>query len=70
MLLKSFDEELATFDISSEKYLEDLKQIIENINLRLKENVNYSQEIVVLRDLVSRITDQFLFNEKYGLNTF
>ena len=60
MLLKSFDEELATFDISSEKYLEDLKQIIENINLRLKENVNYSQEIVVLRDLVSRITDQFL----------
>ena len=70
MLLKSFDEKLATLDVSSEIYLEDLKQIIENINIRLKENVNYSQEFVVLRDLVSRITDQFLFNEKYGLNTF
>lgn len=70
MLLKTFDENLATLDISSEKYLDNLKQIVENINLRLKENVNYSQEVVVLRDLVSRITNQFLFNEKYGLNTF
>ncbi len=70
MLLKSFDEKLEVLDISSEKYLSDLKKIMENINLRLKKDVNYSQEVVVLKDLVSRITNQFLFNEKYGLNTF
>lgn len=70
MLLKSFDDKLATLDISSEKYLDDLKRIMENINWRLQKDVNYSQEIVVLKDLVSRIINQFLFNEKYGLNTF
>lgn len=70
MLLKSFDEKLSMLDITSEKYLDDLKKIMENINTRLKQDVNYSQEVVVLKDLISRIADQFLFNEKYGLNTF
>ena len=65
-----FDEKLSMLDITSEKYLDDLKKIMENINTRLKQDVNYSQEVVVLKDLISRIADQFLFNEKYGLNTF
>ncbi len=63
-------QKLSMLDITSEKYLDDLKKIMENINTRLKQDVNYSQEVVVLKDLISRIADQFLFNEKYGLNTF
>lgn len=70
MLLRSFDEKFDIYDISSEKYLEELKKGVENFNSRLKPDVNYTQEIVVLKDLVSRIADEFLFNEKYGLNTF
>ena len=40
------------------------------MNEKIRNNAIYSQKMVVLKGIITTITEEFLFNEKYGLNTF
>lgn len=68
--VKRFEEEVTSIDITSEEYVDVIKSIVSEMNNRIKIDATYSQEIVILKGLLSRITEEFLYNEKYGLNTF
>ncbi|MEQ8154883.1 MAG: hypothetical protein ABRQ25_08385 [Clostridiaceae bacterium] len=68
--VKEFNEDLLVIDTMSDEYINDLRKIVDEINEKIKVNPIYSQKIVILRGIISKITEEFLFNEKYGLNTF
>lgn len=68
--IKDFDEELKAYDIYSDDYISDLKKIVDDMNEKIRNNAIYSQKIVILKGIITTITEEFLFNEKYGLNTF
>ncbi len=68
--IKDFNEELEAYDIHSEDYISDLKKIVDDMNEKIRNNAIYSQKMVVLKGIITTITEEFLFNEKYGLNTF
>lgn len=68
--VKNLDEELMTYDIYSTEYISDLKKIVDDINDKIRNNATYSQKMVILKGIITTITEEFLFNEKYGLNTF
>ena len=68
--MKDLDEGLISYDIYSEDYISDLKKIVDEINEKIKTNVVYSQKMIILKGIITTITEEFLFNEKYGLNTF
>lgn len=70
LLMKDFDDEYVSFDIYNEDVINDLRKIVDDMNEKIKSDVIYSQKIVVLKGIISNITEEFLFNEKYGLNTF
>ncbi|WP_416829290.1 hypothetical protein [Ectobacillus polymachus] len=68
--VKKFENEVRSIDITDQEYLDVLKNIVYDMNNRIKSDVNYSQEVIILKSIISRITEEFLYNEKYGLNTF
>lgn len=68
--MKDLDEGLISYDIYSEDYISDLKKIVDEINEKIKTNAVYSQKMIILKGIITTITEEFLFNEKYGLNTF
>lgn len=68
--IKDFKDEVVSFDIMDGNYVNTLNTILTEMNQRMEKNVNYKQEVLVLRDIISRIVEEFLFNPKYGLNTF
>lgn len=70
LAMKDFDEELITYDIYSEDYISDLKKIVDEMNEKIKTSAVYSQKMIILKGIITTITEEFLFNEKYGLNTF
>lgn len=70
MEIKKFEDKVTSIDVNSNEYLEYLNNIISEMNNRITTDVNYTQEVIVLKDLISKITEEFLYNEKYGLNTF
>ena len=70
LAIKDLDEDLTSYDIYSADYINDLKKIFDEINEKIKTNVVYSQKMIILKGIITTITEEFLFNEKYGLNTF
>ena len=70
LAMKDLDEGLISYDIYNEDYINDLKKIVDEINEKIKTNAVYSQKMIILKGIITTITEEFLFNEKYGLNTF
>lgn len=70
LAMKDLDDELTSYDIYSEDYIKDLKKIIDEMNEKIKTSPVYSQKMIILKGIITTITEEFLFNEKYGLNTF
>ena len=70
LAMKDLDEGLMSYDIYNEDYISDLKKIVDEINEKIKTNAVYSQKMIILKGIITTITEEFLFNEKYGLNTF
>ena len=70
LAMKDLDEGLISYDIYNEDYISDLKKIVDEINEKIKTNAVYSQKMIILKGIITTITEEFLFNEKYGLNTF
>ena len=70
LVIKDFNDEVMSIDITSNEYIEDLKKIVTEMNEKIRVNPSFSQKIVILKSIISKITEEFLFNEKYGLNTF
>ncbi len=72
--VKDFDDDLLAIDVTSNEYLNDLRKVVddisEKINEKIRANPSYSQTMVILRGIITRIAEEFLFNDKYGLNTF
>ena len=66
LAMKDLDEGLISYDIYSEDYISDLKKIVDEINEKIKTNVVYSQKMIILKGIITTITEEFLFNEKYG----
>ena len=70
LALQKLDEEVFAYDYESSDYIEKINKIAERMASKLVNGSAYSQKLIVLREILSRITEEFLFNEKYGLNTF
>lgn len=67
LLLKSFDKNILGVDIYDKNYLENL---LSKMSKRILNDVKYSQEIIILRNIILRITEEFLKNENFGLDTY
>lgn len=70
IFLKEYDSELTGIDLNDEKYLDKFKQIYDETTNRSQQDVNYKQNLILLKSILARITEEFLFNSKYGLDTF
>lgn len=70
LAMRNLDDEIISYDIYSVDYINDLKKIVDEMNEKIKTSPVYSQKIIILKGIITTITEEFLFNEKYGLNTF
>ena len=70
LAMRDLDEELVSYDIYSEDYVSELRKIVDEMNEKIKTSAVYSQKMIILKGIITTITEEFLFNEKYGLNTF
>lgn len=68
--IKNFDRKLLSFDINNSNYIDILKKASKEISELRANDVNYNQEILVLKNIISRIVEELLFNENYGLETY
>lgn len=70
IFLKEYDSELIGIDLNDEGYIDKFKQIYDETNNKSEQDVNYKQNLLLLKSILERITEEFLFNSKYGLDTF
>lgn len=68
--IKKFNSKPSGIDLNNRTYTENVEQLVSDVNERIRTDVNFSQEMVVLANIITRITEEFLFNSKYGLETF
>ena len=68
--LQKLNEDVIAFDYESIDYKKEIISIFTKKSDINNSNFVYSQRTILLREIVSRITEEFLFNESYGLNTF
>ncbi|MCH4891403.1 hypothetical protein EZV73_27785 [Acidaminobacter sp. JC074] len=68
--MKDFGEEYRSVDITSNEYIEDILNIATKVKEKIRTDKNYNQQVIVLRKILVRITEEFLFNTKYGLDTY
>ena len=57
--MKDLDEELISYDIYSEDYINDLKKIVDEMNEKIKTNLVYSQKMIILKGIITTITEEF-----------
>ena len=70
LLMKKFNGTVEGLDILDSSTIDALRKVVMNMSEEIKHNVQYSQAILALKDLLSDITYEFLRNENYGLDTF
>lgn len=70
LAIQKLDEEVLSYDYESIDYVAKINMMAERMASKLVNGSAYSQKLIVLKEILSRITEEFLFNEKYGLNTF
>lgn len=70
LAMKEMGIEFESLDILSDEYLNDMKNAFNRVDEKVKSDVRYSQVNIALRKLIYRITEEFLFNTKYGLNSY
>ena len=70
IVLKDYDLDLIGIDLNDNTYIEKFKQIYDETNMKSKQDANYKQNLLLLKSILERITYDFLFNSKYGLDTF
>lgn len=70
IFLKEYDSELVGINLNDEEYIDKFKQIYDETNNKSQRDVNYKQNLLLLKSILERITEEFLFNSKYGLDTF
>lgn len=68
--IKSFGTELAGYDVNDSSNIDSIKQIVNSMNEQIKQNKQYSQAIIALKDFVTAVEYEFLRNEKYGLDNY
>ena len=68
--IKSFNFELAGYDVNDSSNIDSIKQIVNSMNEQIKQNKQYSQAILALKDFVTDVEYEFLRNEKYGLDNY
>lgn len=67
LLMKNFDSKVKGLDISNEDFMLEISDLM---NQRILTDVQFNQEVIILKSIITRIIEEFLFNEKYGLDTF
>ena len=70
IILRENDSELTGIDLNDEEYIKKFKQIYDETSIKSQQDANYKQNLLLLKSILERITDEFLFNSKYGLDTF
>lgn len=68
--IKSFNFELDGYDVNDSSNIDSIKQIVNSMNEKIKQNKQYSQAILALKDFVMDVEYEFLRNEKYGLDNY
>ncbi|SEJ60658.1 hypothetical protein SAMN05660742_111154 [Propionispira arboris] len=68
--MKSFQNDISEMDIEGKTSVQLLNNIVSNINKSMGEKPQYAQKVIVLRGILSKILEEFLRNEKYGMNTY
>ena len=68
--MKEFVDDYNSVDITSSEYLEDIRAVATKVTEKIRTDKNYTQRVIVLRKILVRITEEFLFNTKYGLDTY
>lgn len=68
--IKSFDFEFAGYDVNDMINIDSIKKIVSSMNEQIKQNKQYSQTILALKDFISDVEYEFLRNEKYGLDNY
>ncbi len=68
--IKSFDFELAGYDVNDSLNIDSIKKIVFSMNEQIRQSKQYSQTILALKDFISDVEYEFLRNEKYGLDNY
>lgn len=70
LLTLKFEEPINIIDVNSENLINELNNYYENINKRISNDANFKKDFEYLIGIIIRIMNEFLFNDKYGLDTF
>ncbi|HRR76026.1 MAG TPA: hypothetical protein P5191_04335 [Ruminococcus sp.] len=68
--VKNFATSVDGIDVNSDSFIEDLSRLANELNERMKKEPLLSQEYILVSNMISRITEEFLFNPIFGLESF
>ena len=68
--VKNFATAVDGIDVNSDSFIEDLSRVANELNERMKKEPLLSQEYILVNNMISRITEEFLFNPIFGLESF
>ena len=70
---KRFDRQIYSSNVENLKGLSDIdyfRKITKGINSEIKNDLNYHQEILMLKNLLNKILDELLISTNHGLETY
>lgn len=68
--MKSFDRKVLGFDLESDHSVNIFEKATEIMSSLRTQNLNYNQELLVLKSIIARIIEEYLFNTNYGMETY
>ena len=68
--MKSFDRKVLGFDLESDHNINIFEKATEMMSSLRTKNLNYNQELLVLKSIIARIIEEYLFNTNYGMETY
>lgn len=68
--MKKFVVKIQGYDVDNANKIKLINNVSEVMEVWRSQDVNYNQELLVLKALIGRITDEILFNPQYGMDTY
>ncbi len=68
--VKNFDSTVDGININSDSFIEEMSRVASELNERMKKEPLLSQEYIIVNNMIARITEEFLFNSNFGLESF
>lgn len=68
--VKNFNSTVDGININSDSFIEEISRVASELTERMKKEPLLSQEYILVNNMIARITEEFLFNSNFGLESF